>query len=113
MIGVPSYDHGACVAYCIDQLRENGFLIKYTHPNLLLIVWQHWVPSYVRHEIKKHTGVEVDGNGNKVKEKEKEKEYRREKETFKDINSYKPSRSMIYNEKLLQNIEKKTTENKN
>ena len=53
IIGVPSYDHGACVAYCIDKLRDNGFLIKYTHPNLLLISWNHWVPSYVRNEIKK------------------------------------------------------------
>ena len=35
IIGVPKYDHGACTAYIIDQLRENGFVVKYTHPNLL------------------------------------------------------------------------------
>lgn len=114
MIGVPSYDHGACVAYCVDQLRENGFLVKYTHPNLLLISWQHWVPSYVRNEIRKKTGVTVDGYGNKVEKKEVEEPERKEpsrekKDTkFKDIHSYKPSGSLIYNENLLKNIEKKT-----
>ena len=69
MIGVPNYDHGACVAYCIDELRENGFMIRYTHPNLLLISWQHWIPSYVRNEIKKKTGQAIDGYGKKVVKK--------------------------------------------
>lgn len=116
MIGVPSYDHGACVAYCIDQLRENGFLLKYTHPNLLLISWQHWVPSYVRNEIKKKTGITVDGYGKKIVSKEIEADNsetisrtREKKETkFKDIQSYKPTGSLIYNENLLKKIEKKT-----
>ena len=66
MIGVPKYDHGACIAFCIDKLRENGFMIRYTHPNLLLISWQHWIPSYVRTEIKKKTGMNLDGYGNKI-----------------------------------------------
>lgn len=116
MIGVPSYDHAGCVAYCIDQLRENGFLIKYTHPNLLLISWKHWVPSYVRNEIKKKTGIAVDGNGNKIQPKENEpkesvqKQVSREKQSnnYKDVNSYKPTGSLIYSENLLRNIEKKT-----
>uniref|UniRef100_A0A6C0BYS1 Uncharacterized protein n=1 Tax=viral metagenome TaxID=1070528 RepID=A0A6C0BYS1_9ZZZZ len=72
MIGVPKYDHGACTAYIIDKLRENGFVIRYTHPNLLFISWKHWIPSYVRNEIKKKTGVVIDGYGNKInKEDEK------------------------------------------
>ena len=66
IIGVPKYDAGACTAYIIDQLRENGFVVKYTHPNLLLISWAAWCPSYVRNEIKKKTGVVIDGTGNKV-----------------------------------------------
>ena len=35
IIGVPNYDHGACVAYCIDELFNNGFLFD-TRTNLLL-----------------------------------------------------------------------------
>jgi hypothetical protein len=66
IIGVPKYDHGACTAFVIDSLKENGFIVKYTHPNLLLISWASWCPSYVRSEIKKKTGVVIDGAGNRL-----------------------------------------------
>ena len=41
LLGVPRYDSAACTAYLIDQLQENGFAIKYTHPNLLFISWKN------------------------------------------------------------------------
>ena len=63
IIGVPKYDHGACIAYLLEKLQENGFVSKYIHPNLMFISWKHWVPTYVRDEIKKRTGMVVDGNG--------------------------------------------------
>ena len=66
MIGFPTYDIGDCLVYIMAKLEENGFLIKYIHPNLLLISWNHWVPDYVRNEFKKKTGVEIDSYGNKV-----------------------------------------------
>jgi len=66
IIGVPNYNHAMCTAYIIDQLKENGFMVKYTNPNLLFISWKHWIPSYVRHEIKKKTGIILDGYGNKL-----------------------------------------------
>ena len=66
VLGVPKFDHTSCTAYIIHKLRENGFIVKYTHPNLLFISWNHWVPSYVRNEIKKKTGVQIDSFGNKV-----------------------------------------------
>ena len=125
IIGVPKYDYGACTAYIIDQLRENGFMVNYTHPNLLLISWAKWCPSYVRNEIKKKTGIVIDGTGNRiVKDGEKpdvnenpnELMFHRkgangetvkpEKE-YKSIDTYKPS-GLIYNENLLRKIEDKT-----
>jgi len=127
MIGVPKYDHGACTAYMIDQLKENGFVVKYTHPNLLLISWANWCPSYVRSEIKKKTGIVIDGKGKRV-DKEGNKKidndnpnelifHRSSNDTAKQnksnkeytsIDSYKPS-GLIYNENLLQRIEDKTS----
>ena len=68
IIGIPKYDHGSCTAYIIDKLRENGFQIRYTHPNLLFISWKNWTPSYVREEIKKKTGIKIDGFGNKIED---------------------------------------------
>jgi len=65
MIGVPKYDQGECIAYIMDKLKENGFLVRYFHPNTVLISWQHWVPSYVRDEIKKKTGIVINEYGEK------------------------------------------------
>lgn len=64
MIGIPKYNHNDCTAYVIEKLRDNGFIVRYTHPNLLFISWKHWVPSYVRNEIKKKTGQVLDEYGN-------------------------------------------------
>ncbi len=108
IIGVPKYDYGACTAYIIDQLRENGFIVKYTHPNLLLISWANWCPSYVRNEIKKKTGIVIDGTGSRVdKNKNNDGDRIDTDEEYKSIDTYKPS-GLIYNENLLRKIEDKT-----
>lgn len=66
IIGVPRYDQGACIAYVIDKLKTNGFIVRYIHPNMLFISWMHWVPSYVRSELKKKTGIVVNEYGEKI-----------------------------------------------
>lgn len=68
IIGVPKYDQPACIAYIIDKLKTNGFTVRYIHPNLLFISWIHWVPAYVRTELKKKTGIEINEFGEKVVE---------------------------------------------
>jgi len=72
MLGVPRYNHADCVAYLVDKLQTNGFLVKYTHPNLLLISWKHWIPGDVRTEIKKKTNINIDGYGNVLPSKTEE-----------------------------------------
>ena len=66
IIGVPKYDQPACIAYLIDKLKTNGFTVRYIHPNLLFVSWIHWVPAYVRTELKKKTGIEINEFGEKV-----------------------------------------------
>ena len=52
----------------ISELRDNGFIVRYTHPNLLFVSWAHWMPAHVRDQFKKQTGTVIDGFGNeKVK----------------------------------------------
>ena len=68
IIGVPKYDQVACLAYIIDKLKTNGFTVKYIHPNLIFISWKHWVPTYVRSELKKKTGIEINEFGEKIVE---------------------------------------------
>jgi len=135
IIGVPKYDQGACIAYIMDKLKENGFMLRYIHPNTLFISWAHWVPSYVRSELKKKTGIVIDEYGKKVGEEE-EKALKLENTNpdemmfqFKDssssngnnqkaqkkftpVTSYKPSGNFLYNDELLSKIEDKFNGNK-
>ena len=74
MIGIPKYDNGMCIAYIIDKLKKNGFNIKYIHPNMIFISWAHWVPSYVRSEIKNKTGKAIDSYGNYIDETKQNKD---------------------------------------
>jgi hypothetical protein len=121
MIGVPKYVQSECIAYIIDKLQNNGFKIRYTHPNLLFISWNHWVPGYVRTELKKKTGISIDGNGNILKSeddannehkdansnllmfKNSNKKEKSDSDT-KSINSYKPSGNLIYNNDILNSL---------
>ena len=119
MIGTPRYDCGACIAYIIDKLKENGFNIKYTHPNLLWISWSHYIPPYIRQDYKKKTGITLDGFGNTIKKKNKAIQdnpnnllkkdnptsiLKKNKATYKEISTYKPS-GIIYNNELIKKIE--------
>jgi len=56
LFGEPTYDQGDCIAYLVAKLVDNGFRVQYMHPHTLFIGWEHWVPSYVRNEIKRKTG---------------------------------------------------------
>jgi hypothetical protein len=129
IIGVPKYDQGACIAYLLDRLKDNGFNVRYIHPNTLFISWLHWVPSYVRTELKKKTGIVVDEFGRKVEENPEEQEGQVEptnpndyvlnrnqdlnqkgkpvKKEYTPIKSYKPSGNLVYDDELLNKIEGK------
>ena len=119
IIGVPKYDQAGCIAYIIDKLKDNKFHVKYIHPNLLFISWQHWVPSYVRTEIKKKTGVAINEFGERLDDvgkspseinsivlnggsKQTTKEIKIDKNAkFTPITSYKPAGNLIYDQELL------------
>ena len=133
LLGIPKYDHKDCTAYVINKLQENGFIVRYTHPNLIFVSWKHWVPGYVRTEIKKKTGVTVDGYGNtldkstdgnnsnssdniltdndssifnlnKTGSKTNQNNKDTKKNNYRDINTYKPEGKLIYNNDILKNL---------
>jgi hypothetical protein len=137
IIGVPKYDQASCIAYLIDKLKINQFNVRYIHPNTLFISWIHWVPSYVRNELKKKTGIIVNEYGLRVDEtddninntntnkmlfdvknpndfilnlKPQDNQSEKSKQIKKDytpIASYKPSGNLIYGEDLLNKIDNK------
>ena len=129
IIGVPRYDQAACIAYLIDKLQTNGFVVRYIHPNVLFISWIHFIPSYVRTEIKKKTGVLIDENGKKIDEQQdndrkveitnpneimlkqntanNSQENSKQKREYTPIKSYRPSGTLIYDDEVLDKISNK------
>ena len=137
IIGVPKYDQGSCIAYILDKLKENKFQVRYIHPNTLFISWNHWVPSYVRSELKKKTGIVIDEFGKKIDEdiksitndgdmgpqnmndfiinaksvntnsKQPQQQSQQNQKKFTPIHSYKPSGNLIYDDDLLDSLEDK------
>ena len=124
ILGIPRYDIAECTNYVIEKLTDNGFQIKYTYPNLLFISWQHYIPKYQRSEIKKKTGVAIDGFGNVVSKKNKNnrddsnpnslllmdknvktKDGKKKDSNYKSTSSYKPTGNLIYNTNLLEKID--------
>jgi hypothetical protein len=118
IIGVPRYDQGACIAYIMDALQNNGFKVKYFHPNTLFISWHHWVPSYVRTELKKKLGIVVNENGERIYEEKTEEEdsnnnaeqlntFSNNNKKYTPIDSYKPSGNLVYSNDLLNKTKNK------
>ncbi len=127
LVGTPRYDSAACIAYIMDKLTTNGFMIKYTHPNLLFISWQHYIPKYQRQNFKKKYGYSIDGFGNQVQEKNKETKKvdsnnmnslllarkqnipvsvnKKDDKKYNQVSEYKPTGNLIYNTALLKKIE--------
>ena len=132
ILGIPRYDMAECTSFIIEKLSDNGFMVKYTHHNLLFISWQHYLPKYQRVEIKKKTGVSVDGYGNVVTKKNKQQDKeslnglllkntsgekkgilkKKNDRNYTDISTYKPTGNLIYNTKMIQSIENVTDSNK-
>ena len=125
IIGVPKYDQAACIAYVIDKLQTNGFNVRYIHPNTLFISWCHWVPAYVRTELKKKTGIVVNEHGNRVDEETNKTKFMNNYDSpiemisapdkitkpntkeYTPIKSYKPVGNLIYNDSMLNIMEEK------
>jgi len=132
ILGIPRYDMAECTSFIIEKLSDNGFMVKYTHPNLLFISWQHYLPKYQRVEIKKKTGVALDGYGNVVMKKNRQQNKeslnglllkntpadkksilkKKNDRNYTDISTYKPTGNLIYNTKMIQSIESVTDSNK-
>jgi len=47
LYGIPKYNTLNCATYIVTKLRNNGFSVSYTYPNLIYISWGH-IPSEIK-----------------------------------------------------------------
>lgn len=132
IFGEPIYDKGDCIAYLVHKLHDNGFLVKYIHPNTLFVSWNNWVPQYVRSEFKKKTGKLMNEKGeitdprkdlddeDQGNDQEKDLNYgifnhgaaqpppqKKDQKQYTPIDKYKPTGRFVYNPDILESIDKK------
>lgn len=107
ILGVPRYDVKHCTIYIIDKLETNGFQIKYTHPNMLFISWNHYIPSYQREIIYKKHGIKIDGFGNEIKKHITNHDIPTKttnNKPYRTISSYKPGLGIYDKEHFKTNL---------
>jgi hypothetical protein len=127
LFGEAVYNQKECISYLFTKLQDNGFHVKYMHPNSMFISWSHWVPNYVRTEFKKKTGKIMDPFGNitdpaTVEKGPEEDDINKglfndrltssntKKDTkYMPIDKYKPTGKFVYNPDILEKIEKKVS----
>ena len=127
IVGEPIYDKGDCIAYVVTKLEENGFFIRYMHPNTLFVSWENWVPTYVRNEVKKKRGIILDEKGNVLEIKGEDTDENpnskmlnergggggggdtggKDKKQYTPIGSYKPTGNLVYKQEIFDKLEKK------
>lgn len=123
IFGEPVYQQSDCIAYLVDKLEDNKFYIRYMHPNSLFVSWAHFVPSYVRTEIKKKMGLIVDDAGNVVEKldigqgdnlnermMQKPTTEKKESKVFTPISNYKPTGNFVYDREFFEKLEKKISD---
>lgn len=47
VLGLPRIDMEDCVVYLVYVLRQQGYEVRYTYPNLLYISWKHHERDYI------------------------------------------------------------------
>ena len=124
IFGEPTYNKGDCMGYLVTKLEENGFFVKYMHPNTLFVSWENWIPAYTRNEFKKKTGIVVDEKGNVLEKRDEEDDTdvnsklvnggksggsQKDQKNYTPIDKYKPTGNLVYNPEILEKLEKKIT----
>lgn len=82
MIGQPLFNAEQCRSYVVTSLVKNGFKVKYTHPNFLMISWDHLRSQYERASevITKEQNELVDKHNQMIQESAKAEEERANRE---------------------------------
>jgi hypothetical protein len=125
IFGEAVYNKAECIAYLVNKLQDNGFLVKYIHPNTMFISWSNWIPQYIRSEFKKRTGKIMNEKGeitdpNKdLNDKEDDLNEglfniagsvivpKKDQKQYTPIDKYKPSGNFVYGDGILEKIDKR------
>jgi len=123
IFGHAAYNKAECIAYLVNKLQDNGFLVNYIHPNTMFISWSNWIPQYIRSEFKKKTGKIMNEKGDVTDPNQDPGQEddlnqglfkttggtvpRKDQKHYTPIDKYKPSGKFVYSDGLLEKIDKR------
>ncbi len=93
--GLPLFDINNCIIYLTKKLTDNGFDIRYTHPNLLLISW-------IEKPKKNTTTSNMMGSS-----LQRLQEVRRKALDYKPTTEYTPTNNFVYDSNSLNTLQEK------
>ena len=91
--GLPLFDVNNCIIYLTQKLSDNGFDIRYTHPNLLLISWYE--------KPKKQPSTSSLTGFQRIDD------IRKRALEYKPITEYKPTNNFVYDSNSLNTLQEK------
>lgn len=122
--GHPKYSQGECIAFCIDKLKTDKYMVSYIPPETLFISWANYYPQYVREKYKREFGITIDYTGKQIEEKQDENHVSftddeifimdqknnlrpalKEKTKYTSVSSYKPTGGLVYDDKIISGVE--------
>jgi hypothetical protein len=94
--GLPLFDINSCIIYLTKTLSDNGFDIKYTHPNLLLISW-----------LEKPKKQPINNSSYTTNSFQKLEDVRRRALEYRPTTEYQPSNNFVYDSNSLNTLQEK------
>ena len=94
--GLPLFDVNNCIIYLTQKLSDNGFEIRYTHPNLLLIAWYE--------KPKRQPAISSTST---LTGFQRIDELRKKALEYKPITEYKPTNNFVYDSNSLNTLQEK------
>jgi hypothetical protein len=112
IIGENVYSNPDCVAFVVAKLTKNGFFVRYFHPNTIFVSWDSYVPSYVRSEFKRRSGVTIDENGVVMDTGDEApaetgaggSTKEAAQNPYASIKQYRPSGKLVYNQDIFEKM---------
>jgi hypothetical protein len=100
--GLPLFDVNNCIIYLTKKLSDNGFDIRYTHPNLLLISWYEKQKKAPTPSMLPSSAVVPT-----VSASQRIEELRKKALDYRPTTDYQPNNNFIYDSNSLNALEEK------
>jgi len=117
IFGIPLYDTKSCIMFLVSALTQNGFDVRYTHPNLLFVSWidktsrssrlmlesgqqNGTTPSYSNNSFSSPTGI-TSGSSNGISSTNESNV------VSSVLDNFKPENKILFNTKKINTVDEK------